>query len=143
MRLHQALAACAVLASTAAAADTIYKCTVDGKTSYGDRPCASGTSTELKVSAPERDIETMARMARQIALAQQLTARDDARALREEQAAERARRSAASQKSKCDKLRLRHRWALEDARTAADKKGTAATTRARRQAEAMALECPS
>jgi hypothetical protein len=131
-----------ISSSSSAAADTMYKCAVDGKISYGDRPCSTGTATEMKVAAPERDIETMARMARQIALAQQLTNRDDARALRAEQAAERAERSAAARKIKCDRLRLRQRWALEDARTAAPKKGAAATVKARRQTESMALECP-
>lgn len=145
MSLHQAVAACAMLAAAAASAsaETVYKCTVDGKVSYGDRPCSTGMATELKVATPERDVETMARMARQIALAQQLTARDDARLLREEQAAERARRTAASHKAKCDRLRLRHRWAVEDVRSAAAKKGAAAEVKARRQSEAMALECPS
>ncbi|MDQ2820505.1 MAG: DUF4124 domain-containing protein [Pseudomonadota bacterium] len=123
----------------------MYKCSTDGKVSYGDRPCtnATGTATEMKVAAPERDMETMARMARQIALAQQLTNRDDARALREEQAAERAQRSAASRKVKCDRLRLRQRWANEDVRAAAPKKGAAASIKARRQMENMALECPN
>lgn len=144
MRFNPMVAACAICISVSApaAADTMYKCAADGKLSYGDRPCTKGTATEMKVAAPERDIETMARMARQIALAQQLTNRDDARALRAEQAAERAERSAAARKIKCDRLRLRQRWALEDASTAAPKKGAAASIKARRQAESMALECP-
>lgn len=151
MQFIPMMAACAICVSAsvsvsaAAAADTMYKCSTDGKVSYGDRPChnATGTATEMKVAAPERDMETMARMARQIALAQQLTNRDDARALREEQAAERAQRSAASRKVKCDRLRLRQRWANEDVRAAAPKKGAAASIKARRQLENMALECPN
>ena len=143
MRFNPMVAACAICVSLSAAADTMYKCAADGKVSYGDRPCSSGTATEMKVAAPERDVDTMARMARQIALAQQLTNRDDARALRAEQATERAERAAASRKTKCDRLRLRQRWALEDVRAAAPKKGAAATVKARRQSEVMALECPS
>ncbi len=151
MQFIPMMAACAICVSASAsvsaatAAATMYKCSTDGKVSYGDRPCtnATGTATEMKVAAPERDMETMARMARQIALAQQLTNRDDARALREEQAAERAQRSAASRKVKCDRLRLRQRWANEDVRAAAPKKGAAASIKARRQMENMALECPN
>jgi hypothetical protein len=141
MRLFPAVAACAIFAAVPAPAETIYKCSTDGKVSYGDRPCTTGTSTELKVAAPAPDLETMARMARQITLAQQLTARDDARTLREEQAIDRARRSAAAQKRKCERLQLRHRWAVEDVRSAAAKAGAAARVKARRQQEAMALEC--
>jgi len=145
-RLFPAVAACAVFAT--AQAQTIYKCSVNGTLWYGDRPCTSGVASELAVTpAPPPDPETIARLARQQALAQQLIKRDAARDYHDEMEAarelQRARRAASAQKLKCDRLRLRQQWAQEDVRSAADKSADKARIKARRQGEAMALECPS
>jgi hypothetical protein len=145
-RLFPAVAACAVFAS--APAQTIYKCTADGTPSYGDRPCAIGPSHELSVTpAPAPDPETLARLARQQALALQLMQRDAARDVYDEREVQReqqrARRAANAHRLKCERLRLRQQWALEDVRRAADKRAENAQIKARRQREAMALECPS
>ena len=135
--------ACAVLASSAAA-QTMYKCSEGGTLSYSDRPCTSGVAGVLAVTpAPAPDPITAERLARQHALAQQLTLRDvleDAAARQEQQ---RARRAASSQKIKCDRLRLRQQWAREDVGTASRKSSAAAERKARRQAQVTALECPS
>jgi len=137
-----AVAVCAVLAS--ASAQTIHKCMVDGKASYGDRPCTTGVASELAVApAPAADPITADRLARQHALAQQLTLRDVLADAAERQEQQRARRAAASQKSRCDRLRLRQQWAREDVRTAGKSSTASAERKARRQAQAMALECPS
>jgi hypothetical protein len=146
MRLFPAVAACAVFAS--ASAQTIYKCTADGALSYGDRPCATGPSRELAIApAPAPDPDTLARLARQHALALQLMQRDAARDVYDEREMQReqgrARRAADAHKRKCDRLRLRQQWAQEDVRRAPDKSAENAHIKARRQREAMALECPS
>lgn len=148
-RLFPAVAACAVFncAVLNCAAQPVYKCASDGKLSYGDRPCASGVSQTLAPApAPAPDPDGAARLARQAALAAQLTKRDAARAHQQEQAAARtqqqAQRAAGALKIRCDRLRLRHQWAEEDVRRAADRNGDAARVKARRQAQAMALECP-
>ena len=145
-KLFPAVAACAVLATVHA--QTIYKCSVNGALWYGDRPCTAGVASELAVTpAPPPDPDTIARLARQHALAQQLVRRDAARAYYDEMEAarelQRARRAASSQKRKCDRLRLRQQWAQEDVRGAADKSAGKAQVKARRQGQAMALECPS
>ncbi|WP_332875702.1 DUF4124 domain-containing protein [Massilia sp. S19_KUP03_FR1] len=141
-KLLPAIAACAVLAS--ASAQTMHKCMVDGKPSYGDRPCTSGVASELAIApTPAADPETAARLARQHALAQQLTLRDVLADAAERQEQQRARRAAAGQKIKCDRLRLRQQWAREDVRSASKNTSAAFERKARRQAQAMALECPS
>lgn len=140
-KLFPAVAACALFAS--ASAQTIHKCVIDGKPSYGDRPCTTGTATELTVTTPAPDPAMPERLARQHALAQQLTLRDVLADAAERQEQQRARRAAASQKIKCDRLRLRQQWAREDVRTAPKKSSAAAERKARRQAESMALECPN
>jgi hypothetical protein len=143
LRLFPAVACAACFSIVASAsAQTIYKCNADGKLSYTDRPCSRGTSTALAVPAAP-DPETAQRLARQNVLAAQLTKRDTARAHQEELAMQRARRAASVQKIKCDRLRLRHQWAQEDARTAGVKNRDAAQVKARRQAQTFALECPS
>jgi len=146
LRLFPAIAACALFAG--ASAQPIYKCAVNGTLWYGDRPCTAGVASELAITpAPAPDPETLARLARQQALAQQLIARDAARDYHEEMEAarerQRARRAASAQKLKCDRLRLRQQWAQEDVRHAAEKTAESAQIKARRQREAMALECPS
>ncbi|HEX8478049.1 MAG TPA: DUF4124 domain-containing protein [Telluria sp.] len=145
-KLFPAVAACAVFATVHA--QTIYKCSVNGALWYGDRPCTAGVASELAVTpAPPPDPDTIARLARQHALAQQLIQRDAARDYHEEMEAarelQRARRAASTHKLKCDRLRLRQQWAQEDVRGAADKSADKARIKARRQGQAMALECPS
>src|SRR6185312_2689293 len=99
---------------TQASAQSVYKCTQDGKTTYADQPCARGKSIELPPPAgirPEgaetvatRDARTLLeleklRMARE--KEQERTARADAH----------AGRAAATHRKQCERVRLRHRWA--------------------------------
>jgi len=143
-KLYPALAACALLTHVCAAAETIHKCTVDGKLSYGDRPCTAGVASTLAVTpAPAPDPDTAARLARQRVLAMHLSARDVANEQRAEQERERAQRSKAGRQIKCDRLRLRHGWTEDDLRRAGAKATEATRIKARRQAQSLALECPS
>jgi hypothetical protein len=144
LNLFPAAAACAVLASSLASAGTIYKCTVDGKLSYGDRPCLGGAATELAVApTPAPDPDTAARLARQRIMAMHLTERDVANEQRAERAREREQRSRAARQLKCDRLRLRQQWAQDDLRHAGAKGSEAARTKAQRHAQTVALECAS
>jgi hypothetical protein len=131
---------------------TIFKCTVDGRISYGDTPCASGTSVELNVpSAPPPSIENRAALAmdkKRLAELEARRERENARAAAEDRAAEREQRrmdrTAAQQQRKCASLQLAHRWAVEDAGRIMNSAGRAAEsarTRARRSAEKLAVEC--
>ena len=140
---------------TAASAQGVYKCSAGGKVSYADRPCAAGQSTRLPppaagVTPPEagavatRDARTLVefeklRLAREKEKAREQN-REEARAERSRQ--QRARAALAHRKT-CDKLRLRRKWADEDAARAGGKTHDAARRKARRQAEALAVECPA
>ena len=131
------------LLSQAAAAGTVYKCTDGGRVSYSDRPCGQD-AVVLRVQSASRDApEALERLARERAMLQEI---EDARAVREEQAARaraRAQRAAAALRRRCDKLQLQRKWAEEDARRAGRDEAERARTKARRQAEAMAVECPA
>jgi len=140
------IAAC--LFSLGAHAQTVYKCSVDGKTSYSDRPCAHGASKTLPpppagISAADTlgpqggDARTLLELEKMRMEREKQTARDE-----RDQA--RLARAAHAKRQKCDKLRLRRKWAEEDlARTAHGPAHEAARIKARRQLETLAVECPA
>ncbi len=125
-------------------AQAVYKCTVDGKVAYGDRPCERGETTQLKIPvAPEPDPDAARALQRDtLELARVQKARYAREAIEERQRA-RASRAAAVQAQRCAKLRLNKKWADEDlAKEAGDRKESL-RIKARRQKELVALECPS
>ena len=137
----------AVLFSTGLHAQTVYKCSAGGKTSYADRPCAQGPSKTLP---PPAGISAADTLGPQGGDARTLLALEKARIAREkEQAREQrgqARQARATRvhRQKCDKLRLRRKWADEDlARSVHGRAYEAARTKARRAAESLAVECPA
>jgi hypothetical protein len=127
----------------AALVGAVYKCTVDGKVSYSDAPCAAGASVVLEAPAtPPADPAAGATLRNQQKQADTLQKTRLKREEREERDAARAAKDAAVQRKKCDQLKLKKRWADEDARRATGSATEAARLRAHRAGEAMALECP-
>jgi hypothetical protein len=146
MRLLFLFAAC--LLSSAVQAQSVYKCTLEGKSSYSDRPCAQGASRALP--PPPAGISPADTMGPQGGDARTLLALEKARIAREKEQAKEERaqtklsRAAHARRQKCDKLRLRRKWADEDlAHTVHGPKHEAARLKARRQAETLAVECPA
>jgi Domain of unknown function (DUF4124) len=144
MRFFLILAA--TLLPAAAQAQSVYKCTHEGKTSYGDRPCAQGASTALP---PQEGIPISDRTGPQGGDARTLLELEKARIAREKAADRQGRvevrqaRAAQAQRKKCDRLRLRRKWAEEDlARTAHGPQHEAARIKLRRQLDTLAVECP-
>jgi len=138
------LAIVACLAAHAAWAGSIYKCTVNGKVAYGDQPCAGGAGTELAVqAAPPVDKAAADKLAgdklRLLALEKERAAGE----LREERERQRAAKAYGVQKQKCDRLRLKQKWLDEDLGRARGEAVAGARLKAKRQAEALAVECPA
>jgi hypothetical protein len=135
------LAAC--MLCNAAAAQAMYKCTVDGKVAYGDRPCVAGAGVELPVppAPPALPRAQLAQREREALL--QLEKLRLTRELHEEREQARARRALATQRQKCNRLRLQRKWADEDLARATGPHAEAARRKARRHAEALAVECPA
>jgi len=138
----------AVLFSTGLHAQTVYKCSAGGKTSYADRPCAQGTSKTLP--PPPAGISAADTLGPQGGDARTLLALEKARIAREQEQAREERgqarqaRATRVHRQKCDKLRLRRKWADEDlARSVHGRAYEAARTKARRAAESLAVECPA
>jgi hypothetical protein len=151
LRLILVVIACVL--SRPALAQAVYKCNVDGKVAYGDRPCASGNSVALSVAAPPQEEVARAHEAAQrdrqaLMQIETLREREDHQRMRDQRQAQREQayiqRAAAEQRRKCDKLRLRQKWTEEDiARTTSGPSRDAARRNARRQAEELATECPA
>jgi len=142
--MMQLIAALAIWAlAGAAAGQTIFKCTEGGKTSYGEQPCAAGTASAIAVPpAPPADPELQARLARQKALLAGIEKERRATAAARP-AGRAASAAAAARKQRCDKLRLQLKWTEEDLRATAGPATEPLRLRLRRQAEAMAVECPA
>ena len=144
-RIIPVLAVCALCVPwTSAAAQAVYKCTVDGKVTYGDQPCAGGATVALAVpkapAGPPAGAQQLARVqAASLALEKLRLTRE----LREEREQARLSRAAAVRRQKCDRLRLRQKWASEDLARTEGAKLEAARIKVRRQAESMAVECPA
>jgi hypothetical protein len=134
-----------MLAAAASGAQAIYKCTADGKISYGDAPCAGGPSVAL--AAPPAPVGDDGKtFARQQAVLKQLEHerhQSEAREAREQREQARASRLAAVHSKKCASLKLRKDWAAEDAMHAGGKTAARAQRKARRAEQKLALECPA
>ena len=138
----------AALLPAAAQAQDVYKCTHEGKTSYGDQPCGQGASKALP--PPPAGISISDQIGPQGGDARTLLELEKARIAREKEQAKEERaqakqnRAAYAKRQKCEKLRLRHKWAEEDlARTVHGPRHEAARIKLRRQREALAVECPA
>lgn len=139
----------AALASLNAHAQNVYKCTLDGKVSYSDTPCASNAATSSTLPVPVAPATNpsaasdLARLKKESAAVEKERQKAAQREAREaERAAERETKRAAVQRKRCAKLALTKQWAEEDARRATAANIDKATLRAKRADETMQLECP-
>ena len=152
----RALLFCAALGlNLTAQADTIYKCTEGGRTTYGDRPCKGSGGTLAVQPAPPPDPAFAARQERARALADDIDAEHAEQDAHERQLAQDAarhrQRQADDQARACDGLRQRHQAAAErDGRAIATTRGPLNTRlvqrardNARQRAQEMAKQCPS
>lgn len=137
-----------------ALAQHIYKCTLDGKISYGDQPCPEGATTATLTTPAAPPVDPAAARAHH-AMRKQAAAMEKARLQREaadDAAAGKAAKAAAVQRRKCDKLRLAKQWADDDLRRAGSSTAPlaagshaslidSARVKASRAADSLALEC--
>ena len=142
LKISLMVLACALCPT--AAAQTVYKCTVDGKVSYGETPCAAGKGETLAVpAAPPSDPHAEHELKRQETLLAKLRKERTGAEARDEREQARAAKAATARKQRCDKLRLQKKWADEDLARSGSQARDAARLKAQRQADAMAVECPA
>lgn len=127
-----------------AAAQSVYKCNIDGKITYGEAPCVAGVTTELAVppAPPPAEPDAGTQLQRQKALAAKLEKERHTREAQDDREQARADAAATTRRKKCDKLRLHKKWADEDAFRAIGPAANILRLKALRQAEELAIECP-
>ena len=125
-----------------AGAQTLHKCTVDGKVSYSQQPCEKGVASTVAVpSAPAADPAAAAELKRQEREADKLAAQRRKKESREEREELAAAHAVASHNKKCKKLQMQQKWAEEDARGATLQNTERARLKAKRAADMTQLEC--
>lgn len=125
-------------------AQTVNKCTLDGKVTYSEMPCpANAVAATLAVpAAPTPAVDPAEELARQKAESARLEKARHQREAIDERAQAHAAEAAAHRKQQCDKLRLHKKWADEDLKSASIANADRARLHAKRSAEALTLECP-
>ncbi|MBP1202042.1 hypothetical protein JOD97_000056 [Duganella sp. 1411] len=141
--LRAPCAAVLCAAAFAAQAQSVYKCTLDGKVSYSDMPCPAGAAASPMPAVPATPAGAAAsadllRMQTESAALRKARQKTEEREALE---AERAARRAAAQRKRCAKLALAKQWADEDARGASPANLAKARLRAKRAGESLAVEC--
>ena len=125
-----------------AGAQTLHKCTIDGKVSYSQQPCEKGVASTLEVpAAPAPDPAAAANLKRQEREAEKMATQRRKRKAREERESLAEARAVASHNKKCKKLQMQQKWADEDARGATPQNTERAKLKARRATDMYQLEC--
>lgn len=135
------IASCTLLATPALA---VYKCEINGKLSYSDKPCAKGKESQLESTrAPSPKEQHAANQAylRDKRTLNKLEKEKQRQAVIEEKAQLRAAKQAEKQKKYCNKLALQLRWAQEDVARASGKKTAVAREKALRAEEKYTQAC--
>jgi hypothetical protein len=135
-------------ATHAGANGTVYRCTVDGKTAYADRPCDRGPSVALPPPMSTSGAGVDASLgavrtddSRTLLELEKLRLERERRQRSDERADLRAARAAAARNKQCRRLRQRVEWAREDAAQAQGRQAARAQGRLRRARESLAVEC--
>ena len=137
-----ALSAALGLVCGSAHAQPVYKCSGDGTVTYTEAPCRSGKSVALQVpAAPRPAPDPKGGLARQKSEATRLEYARHQREARDQRDNMAGDRAAAAYRKKCGALRLKQKWAEQDALKAAAPKLAAARLKARRAGEMRMLEC--
>ena len=127
-----------------AAAQTVNKCTVDGKVTYSQQPCERGQAGVVAVpEAPVPNPAAKSDLARQQNEAAKLEKARHKREAQQEREDAAASRAAGVRQRKCAKLKQDQKWAEEDARGATLQNTERTRIKAKRAADRYNLECSS
>jgi hypothetical protein len=130
------------LAAEICHAQTINKCTVDGKVTYTEQPCQAGSASVIAVpEAPPANPDAAAELKRMQVQSLALEKERHKREARDEREQMQQARAARAHHKQCAKLRMEKKWADEEARGATVQNLDRAKTKAQRAADKLALEC--
>lgn len=133
------------LLCSAASAQSLYKCRIDGKLTYSGAPCKEAPSTAIEVpEAPDKapGAANADDLKRQQAISAKMAKERHVREAQDERLQAAASRVAAKRLERCAKLRLEKKWADEKAGRAASLDKEPLAEKARHMGEALAIECP-
>jgi hypothetical protein len=130
----------------AASAGEIYKCTVNGKVTYSELPCATGVEAKLKTPAqPERDYAHEQRLERQKQFIEQAdqerTAADYAAQRAAQQRAYEQQRVNADRR-RCDSMRIAQQSRADEVSRQGARASGSAREAVARSAATLAAQCP-
>lgn len=135
--------AAASLAS-AAGAQTVHKCTVDGKVTYTEFPCQGGSASVIPVpQSPAPDKSGAAELRQMKKEADKLEAARHKRESADDKEDARTNRELAKRHQACEKLKLDKRWAEQDLRRAQPRQEEQARIKVQRAADKLKLSCGS
>jgi hypothetical protein len=133
-----------VLMPMPASAQTVHKCTVDGKITYTEQPCQAGQGSVIAVPlAPQQEKSDAADLKRIKKQADSLESSRHRREAADERADDAASRAQAKRHQNCEKLKLDKKWADEDMRRAQPQYEERARIKAQRAGEKLKLACGS
>ena len=122
----------------------IYKCNANGKITYTDLPCTSGTSIDLGSDGRASPADAAAAHQRAEQEKRELTRLEKTRH-QQEALAEKEQRVAAhaamAKKQRCTGLERRAKWSAEDVATATSKHSEKVKRKARRASDVYQAEC--
>jgi hypothetical protein len=135
-RLMLSVALCA-----SAPAFAIYKCETAGQVSYSDTPCAGGRMLDIGSGSTSDERRAANQAAQEKKLLKRLQDERHKQLAIDEKAHQRAARTEAVRRNKCESLDRRQRWAHEDAALATGKSAERARRKARRADEQFHESC--
>jgi len=124
-----------------------YQCIKNGSTTYSEIPCTDGESKRVQIKPSVVSEQEYQRAVSQHKQNQATLQKIEAAHEKEDAQREKATRALASknqkQKTKCDDLQLKVKWAREDAAQANPKTEAKARQKLKRALEKAALSCPT
>ena len=136
------IALCALGGSVGAA--QMYKCTVNGKVTYSDKPCETGTESKVGVYVPPTDYEGLRIKNRQKSLANQIDREKEQQQNEYNRAAQQRNWQAqqeVAKKDRCINMRQQQQAREDAVRRQGGTDGEAARARVRYEGEAIERQC--
>jgi hypothetical protein len=134
----------AAMAPAAASAQTVHKCTVDGKITYTEIPCQGGQASVIAVptapAPPESGPVDLKRLKKE---ADALEAARHRKEAAEDRADAATNRVLAKRHATCERLKLEKRWAEQDFRRATPAREEAARIKVQHAGDKLKLACGS
>lgn len=141
---HLLFSLTALLLATSGSSHAVYRCEVNGSTSYSDQPCAGARKLDIPATPPDA-ASNARRIEKDLARSKKQLRQLEAEREKHEVEARKKRQSATRQQAvfdrRCASLERRQRWTSDEAAATAGKAYDKARKKAHRAAELYEGEC--